>query len=165
MARDVLPNMRWAGFSLLRFCVRSLFGQRGVPTRYGMCSIRPLDTCQKSHVINISKLCGIKDVGMQQKWEVPYKCEVLFPVFSLFYFFHFRFFSLWQDLSSTSSRFCPRNKPTGTNGTGSGRLHHVTLVESLRQIGFSGTRGSRDVQSYRSLHLDNRGTSKGGRDL
>lgn len=44
------------------------------------------------------------------------------------------------------------------------RLHHVTLVKSLRQIGFSGTCGSKGVWSYRSLHLGNHGTSKDGLD-
>lgn len=73
-------------------CVWTLFGKREVPARYGMCSIRPLDVCQKSHEMNISNLCSIKDVGMQQKQKVPHKCEALFPVFLLFsfFFFHFR---------------------------------------------------------------------------
>lgn len=64
MARDVFSNTLWASFSLVRFCAWSLSGKREVPAHYGMCSIRPLDACQKSHVINISKHCSIKDVGM-----------------------------------------------------------------------------------------------------
>lgn len=79
----------------------------------------------------------------------------------VFFFFIFLFFFL----SSTFQVFFPRNKLLGTNGTFNRRLHHVTFVESLRQIGFSGIRGSKGDQSYTSLCLGSCGTSKGSLDL
>lgn len=63
MARGVLSATPWAGFSF----VRVLWGHFLVKERpqFTMVfALPPLDSCLKSHVINMPKFCGFKDVGM-----------------------------------------------------------------------------------------------------